>query len=99
MAFGSIVLGEVRGVMPDTGIVFDSYTSKIRNIKLQKYRLEATQILERIAFTVGQNTNSNSILEQYCGTCPFQSHCLTKTKNQDSLSLLSGISAKEITKY
>jgi predicted RecB family nuclease len=97
IAFIDYVLSKLRKEKPATGIIVDR-AIKSHKTKLEPLYKEIRQILKKLRewTSVQEPESPPVILNKHCSLCQFQKKCEIKAKEQDHLSLLKGMSEKEI---
>lgn len=91
----ALALSEVQGTQVNSGRVYHPNGSK--SINLSSIR-KATKTLADIHRFAENQDEPILVLNKHCKVCEFHSYCLSKAKETDNLSLLSGITVKEIKK-
>ncbi len=71
---------------------------KSTKIKISSYLQEAKKKLKELINTVNRSQAPRFFQNKYCKTCQFQDACKTKLIEADDLSLLGGISQREVLK-
>jgi predicted RecB family nuclease len=99
LAYRALVLGQAQGRIPDHGGI-------IYGPKLKKSRIRLTSHVETITRYIDSLSQQNDgkvkaalFLNRNCSTCQFKKHCRKEAEEADHISLLSGISEKEVTRY
>ncbi len=98
LAYRAFVLGKGQNRMPDCGtIVFGSKFTQSR-IRLEPYLKDISLLIDSLLNQViGENTPS-LCLNRHCHICQFKNSCKEEAQARDHLSLLCGISEKEIAR-
>lgn len=94
----AVVISSMQGVQPDIGIIVYGQEQKITTVKLSNYSKEAKRTLEDIINVYSVKIPPQLILNDHCRICEFQQPCNLKATKEDNISLLRGISEKEIKK-
>jgi predicted RecB family nuclease len=99
VAFDAFVLSEVlrRDVSLAKIIHGDNHVSL--KVKIPALLPEARKITEKIAALLASASPPDLILNRHCGECEFRDRCRQKAQENDDLSLLGGMSAKERQKF
>jgi len=90
VAFYGLLLGQIQGVMPETGdlILLDGSRETI-SLSDHIPQVEAS-IAEVEAIQAGRE--EEPCLSTHCGMCPWEEHCLEILQAKQDLSLLNGLS-------
>jgi predicted RecB family nuclease len=97
LAFIGYVLSKFQKDKPISGIIVGS-GNNTHKIKLEPLYKDVGIVLRNL-YTSIRDSNPEQppvILNKHCPYCPFQKECESKAKEQDHLSLLGGMSEKEI---
>jgi predicted RecB family nuclease len=96
LAYRAMVLGQAQGRIPGKGmIVFGPKFSHSR-IDLTPHLPKVASLLDPLSRQINNKVTPVLFLNRNCPTCQFGSHCRKVAEAADDLSLLSGISRKEI---
>jgi predicted RecB family nuclease len=93
-----VILGGVQGKEPAIGILFHGRACQERKVRLASVHQQARRMLReaRVARTAPL---PRLTLNDHCQVCEFRKRCLAEATAKDDLSLLRGMSEKEIAKY
>jgi len=94
-----VILGEIQGKQPASGLLIHGQNCTVRRVKLNPSGQQARRVLKEIREIQNTNTPPQLMLNSHCQICEFRHRCRTEATTADDLSLLRGISAKEIRKY
>jgi predicted RecB family nuclease len=100
MAIFGTIIGYLQGIMPSIGLIY--YTKECRLTRIQLSTIlqaNAERIIHEIKELHASKQPPSLILNGHCPICEFQQRCLSKAMDNDDLSLLKGMSEKEIKKY
>jgi len=99
LAYRALVLGQAQGRIPDKGVII--YGPKFRQTKIGiKSHVETiTRYIDSLSQQNDGKVKSALFLNRNCNTCQFNKHCRKDAEEADHISLLSGISKKEVTHY
>ena len=86
------------GIIPEFGKIIYGRELKCSNIKLITHLQEAEKKLNELIKTINGPEAPRFYRNNFCKICEFQDACRTKLIELDDLSLLGGISKKEILK-
>jgi predicted RecB family nuclease len=98
LALYGTILGAVQGKEPAVGLLLYGHECKDRRIKFASVRELARRHLREIRETRG-GAAPRLILNAHCQVCAFRSRCHAEATAKDELSLLRGMSEKEVEKY
>jgi predicted RecB family nuclease len=93
-----LVLGEIQGVFPSSGKIIHGYSLKTQRVKFDKWIASARDIIEEIGKIKLDTDSPGPALTNHCKTCEFMNHCRSHAETKDDLSLLRGLSGKDISK-
>jgi len=100
IAIFATVVGHLQGTMPSTGLIYYARECKLTRVQLSAVlRAKAKRILHEIQELHASRYPPSLILNGHCLMCEFQQRCHAQAMNDDDLSLLRGMSEKEIRKY
>jgi predicted RecB family nuclease len=94
-----LILAEVQGREPGWGVLIHGPGCRVRRLKLGAGVGRARRALQAIREMQGTGTPPRLLLNAHCQVCEFRRNCLAEATAKDDLSLLRGISEKEIAKY
>ena len=98
LGFCGLVLGEIQGVFPSSGKIVHGHSLKTHRVKLDEWTASARDIIEEIGKIKPDTDLSGPVLTNHCRTCEFMNHCRSQAETKDDLSLLRGLSGKDISK-
>ena len=96
LAFDAFVLAQAIGRDIAVGKIIhgdDHATLKVKPLALAG---EVRKRVEKITALLGNEKPPDLVLNRHCGECEFRERCRQKAIEADDLSLLAGMSAKEI---
>ena len=99
LVFYGYVLSSIQGRSPSSGIVIYGSQCKTARLKLATSPRKINQILQELRSIRQTNTVPPLILNDHCNICEFQQGCHTQATGEDNLSLLKGMTEKEIKKH
>jgi predicted RecB family nuclease len=94
-----LVLAEVQGREPGWGVLVHGQGCRARRLKLGAGVGRARRALQAIRDMQGTGTSPRLLLNAHCQVCEFRQRCHAEATSKDDLSLLRGISEKEVAKY
>ena len=96
LAFVSYILSKIQKQKPINGNIVGGDRS-IHQIKIEPFYKEVGQTLRKLRTWESTKIDPPSmILNRHCPSCPFQKACELDAKEKDTLSLLRGMSEREI---
>lgn len=96
LAFVNYVLSKFQKQKPNFGSIVGG-DKRIHRIKTEFLYKEVEQYIRKLrGWRSGKVKPPEIILNKHCPYCPFQQECELKAKEKDHLSLLRGMSEKEI---
>ena len=99
LAFRSIVLGEIQGVLPSYGLIIHGPDFTRRRLKLDSLQRKIRHLLVEIDSQMTTPGDTSLMLNAHFAICEFQGNCKDEAIRLDSLSLLRGISPQEIKSH
>lgn len=99
LAFKALVIGRLQGTIPVQGYIIYDEKCSIKKIRLETYITKANRILHELHRQIITADDPPLFLNCHCDICEFYTFCKAKATEVDSLSLLRGISIKQIQKY
>jgi predicted RecB family nuclease len=99
LAYRSILLGEVQGMVPSSGVMICGPDLEPRQVKLDALEGKVRVLLKELAAQIEGMREAPLVLNSHCAICEFRSGCREEALKIDHLSLLSGISRKEIASF
>jgi len=97
LAFAGAVLGEIQNARPVIGLIMYGDTCRRTRVNIaSKYDREVSKALLDIREMATEELKPQATLSRACSLCLFQDRCVAEVTARDDLSLLRGISGKEI---
>jgi len=93
-----LILGSLQGKKPDYGIILHGQSCQSEKTKLRLSDGIARRKLQELR-EIQSGKQPRLILNLHCPICEFGKHCYAEMKEKDDLSLLKGLSEKEILKH
>ena len=91
-----MLLSRYQGIMPGNGIIWRGREGKATKICLNSDPRNVEQLLMGLQETLNSETPPKLILNEHCQVCEFRARCHDQAMQEDNLSLLRGMSEKEI---
>jgi predicted RecB family nuclease len=95
LAFDALVLSQVLGREVSLGDIIHGDDPATLKVKTAVVARAARKCLEKIAALLSNPAPPQLVLNRHCAECEFEARCRQKALEQDDLSLLPGMSAKE----
>jgi predicted RecB family nuclease len=93
-----MLLSRYQGTMPNNGIIWHDGEGKAAKIRMNSDPGNAKQLLKGLQETLNSEAPPKLILKDHCQVCEFRARCHDQAVQEDNLSLLRGMSEKEIKK-
>lgn len=100
MGVAGHVLAGMQGAVPKTGHLVDQ-SGRVRRILIHAALEKAEPILSRLRAWLRQcpKTPPRFLLTRHCSACRFEATCVGKAEEDDSVGLLSGMTAKRLDSF
>ncbi|MFC1509059.1 TM0106 family RecB-like putative nuclease [Candidatus Omnitrophota bacterium] len=98
LGFDGLAIGNFQGRMPDFGKIIHGTKFLSTKVRMDRYIQIAKKIVLELKGYSEKNNQPRLILNSRCRECEFMSLCKTKAIEKDDLSLLGGMTEKEIDK-
>ncbi len=99
LALYSVLLSRYQGTASPHGVIWHGQDSQATKIKLAAELGTAEQILRDLKKMSSHEEPPPLILNEHCQVCEFRQRCHNQAVQEDNLSLLRGLSEKEIKGY
>ena len=96
LAFGASVLARVQGREPQTGRIVHGPQFRSTRVSLPILAAPVRDVIDQIRAIREAATPPPLVLNRHCPECEFRQSCRARAVEKDDLSLLRGLSAKEI---
>ena len=94
-----LLLSRLQGRLPDSGIIWHGQACQATKVRLSSELRRAAQCLRDVQEMATATTPPPLILNAHCQVCEFRQRCHDQAMREDHLSLLRGMSEKEIKQY
>ncbi len=99
LAFNALVLSSVQGTLPPIGKIIHGSTHKVLRCKIEPLIGEVQKLVTQIQAALAEGAAAPRVrLNKHCNICEFQADCQRLAEEADDLSLMRGLSEKEIQK-
>jgi len=99
LALASIITGKLVGVLPKRGVLIVGTSQQRITVNLAPEILVLEKAIREVKRMIETDKEAFSRLNNHCSECTFSRSCRKKVVEIDHLSLLSGISDKELKKF
>lgn len=99
LAYRALVLGQAQGRIPDSGVIIYGPKFRKSRISLTSHVETITRLIDSLSQQIDGKAKAALFLNRNCGTCQFKKHCRKEAEAADHLSLLLGISEKEVARH
>src|SRR6266498_1129501 len=93
-----LFLSRHQGIMPSNGIIWHGRETKATKAHLNSDLRNVEQLLKGLQEMLNSEAPPKLILNQHCQVCEFRQRCHDQAVQEDNLSLLRGMSEREIKK-
>jgi len=95
----ALLLSQYQGIVPDRGIIWHGRDCKAATVHLTPDLRTVKHILTDVKKMCAADAPPKLILNAHCHICEFRQRCHAQAVQEDNLSLLRGLSEKEIKGY
>jgi predicted RecB family nuclease len=96
ICFGALAIGQANETeAPKKGKVIYGQCHRTRTVSIRPYIARTSNLVDEIRSTCLSTQPPPLILNEHCTTCDFRAGCRARAIEQDNLSLLNGMTAKE----
>lgn len=100
LAILGLALARVQGLRPASGMVIRGPEARLGKVRLEpKLYRQAEQVLEEIVRLQAAGESPRLMLNSHCHLCEFRQRCRAQAERTDDISLLGGMSEKELKRY
>lgn len=96
VAFDGLILGDLQGRSPESGKIIYGRDFKTIRIKIGHQKEKVKVIISKIKKICNEKIPPALFLNRHCQICEFKDSCRARAIEKDDLSLLAGISMREI---
>jgi predicted RecB family nuclease len=98
LAFNALALSLVQGVLPPIGKIVHGSSHREMKVKIEPLLGEVRKLVVQIQAAQAEGAAPRVNLNRHCSACEFRDGCRKVAEETDDLSLLRGLSEKEIVK-
>jgi len=95
----ALVLSHLQAHMPEIGIIWKGSGCKAHKVHLTPELHKGRQLLRDLQAIAYSEAPPKPILNGHCTMCEFRERCHSQARQEDNLSLLRGMSEKEIKRH
>jgi predicted RecB family nuclease len=99
ITYKALVLGQLQGEIPTYGHVIYGDKFSFTKIRLSSHIDKTEELLLNLKKQTSNTSTVQHILNAHCDICEYTKICKTKAVESDNLSLLRGMSEKEIQRH
>jgi predicted RecB family nuclease len=99
LAFQALALASVQGAIPPVAKLVHGDGQKILKLKVEPLLGEVRQLVAELRAAQAEPSAPRVTLNGHCSACAFRAVCRQAAETTDDLSLLRGMSAKEVEKH
>jgi predicted RecB family nuclease len=99
LAFDARILGHLQDVCPDIGILVCGPTFRRIRVHLRTHLDSLAAVLLQIRTQIASDSEPTLVLNRHCDICEFNQLCRAKAVEADNLTLLSGMTLKEMVRH
>jgi predicted RecB family nuclease len=99
LAFDALVLGQLQGLSPDDGVLICGPMFRRIRVRLRTHLASLASILTRLRRQIASVNEPLLTLNRHCDLCEFKQHCRAKAVEADNLTLLRGMTPKEMARH
>jgi len=99
LAFDALILGHLQDVRPDIGILLCGPAFKRIRVHLSMHLDSLAAALKHLRIQSASEQEPPLMLNRHCDICEFKQLCRAKAIEADNLTLLSGMTSKEIAHH
>ena len=89
-------IGKLQGKLPTIGKIIHGNQLKTKKVIVANYLNQAQKTITELQDLMASGDEPEISLKKHCNTCEYRQTCREKAEAKDHLSLLGGISQKEI---
>src|SRR2546430_3342342 len=86
LAYRSILLGEIQGTLPSSGVLICGPNLEPRQVKLDALEGKVRELLKELAAQLEGTREAPLVLNSHCAICEFRSGCREEALKIDHLS-------------
>ncbi|MDP2157918.1 MAG: TM0106 family RecB-like putative nuclease, partial [Nitrospirota bacterium] len=99
LAFDALILSEMLGLVVSLGRIIHGDNYSTLQVKTSAQTRELHKLIRKIDEVFSSPSPPDLVLKRHCGECEFQSQCRQRAIEKNDLSLLAGMTEKELRKF
>jgi len=99
LAFDALILGQLQGLLPDVGVLICGPMFRSVRVPLQIHIESLATVMTRLRVQIDSVTEPQLTLKRHCDVCEFKELCRAKAVETDNLTLLRGLTSKEMARH
>ena len=92
----ALLLSYIQGKVPDRGVIYQGPEAATTTVLISGRMKSAELILDDLHLMQLGEVRPSLVLNDHCGVCEFRQRCHEQAVREDNLSLLRGVSEKDI---
>jgi predicted RecB family nuclease len=94
-----LLLSRLQGRMPSNGIILHGKECRMTRVRLGRDLRKTERLYREVKEMLVTESSPALILNDHCQVCEFRQRCHDQAVREDSISLIRGISEKEVKNY
>ena len=99
LAFRAFVLGKAQQRTPEFGALVYGSTFTNTKVRLRPFVEQVSPMIESLLSQIDEDKAPHILLNRHCDVCDYKDRCRAEAGRADHLSLLKGISEREVEKH
>jgi predicted RecB family nuclease len=99
LAFDGLVLSHLQGHLPEYGVIICGPAFKSIRVHLSDCRPSIVNVLAHLRLQVTESEEPRLVINPHCDYCEFRQLCRAKAHETDNLTLLRGMTLKEMMRH
>jgi predicted RecB family nuclease len=99
LAFDARILSHLQDFCPDIGILVCGPTFKRIRVHLRTHLDSLAAVLLQLRTQIASDSDPALVLNRHCDVCEFNQLCRARAVEADNLTLLSGMTLKEVVRH
>jgi len=95
----ALLVSRLQGKLPDRGVIYQGCNAATSAVRMPGRTKSAESILDDLNRMRRGEVQPKLVLNNHCGVCEFQQRCHLEAVREDNLSLLRGVSEKDIRSH
>jgi predicted RecB family nuclease len=99
LAFDALILHRLQGICPDDGVLICGPVFRRTHVPLRTHLDSLADVLSRLRLQSASTSEPPLVLNRNCDICEFKQLCRAKAGEADNLTLLKGMTLKEMVRH